>query len=163
MSRPPLPAWHRHAACAAALLACVACSNSHAQTMDVEVFHYSGAFVTTVEQPDSEQDCGEEYITYQANGYLSLNRAARQVRLEGFGCTLDVGEKAGTSLSGVPQDCQADGSVGFGGFGLDALRFDSIDVDPGAKATIWRARAWRPLASGRVSYCFDLNATLEPR
>jgi hypothetical protein len=57
----------------------------------------------------------------------------------------------------------ADGAVGFNGFGLDGLRFDSIIVDPDAKTTVWRARAWRSLPSGRVSYCFDLNGALESR
>ena len=144
-------------------LACASCQDAHAQPLAGEVYHYSGSFVTTVEQPDSERDCGDEYVTFQASGYLSLDRAARLVRLEGFGCNVSVDEEAGTSLFGSSQPCVADGVVGFNGFGLDRLRFDSIIVDPDAKTTVWRARAWRLLPSGRVSYCFDLNGALESR
>jgi hypothetical protein len=133
-----------------------------ARALAGERYRYSGSFVTTVEQPASRQNCGGEDLRYQASGYLNLNRSARLVRLEGFGCTLRVGEKTGTSFAGSSQDCVPDGAVGFSGFGLDALRLDTITIDPDAETIVWQARAWRSLPSGRVSYCFELNGTLEP-
>lgn len=164
MNRPA----RRHSALASVALgvgalASVSCQDGHAQPLAGEVYHYSGSFVTTVEQPESERDCGDEHVTFQASGYLSLDRSARLVRLEGFGCNLSVDDEAGTSLSGSSQPCVADGAVGFDGFGLDELRFDSIIVDPDATTTVWRARAWRSLPGGRVWYCFDLNGALEAR
>jgi hypothetical protein len=55
-----------------------------------------------------------------------------------------------------------DGPVSFEGVGIERLEFEHLSLDPDAKTTAWRARVWRQLPDGPVSYCFELNGELSP-
>jgi hypothetical protein len=144
-------------------LACVACRSGEARPLESSaVFRYAGKLVTHVEQPEAAADCGRKYISYETSGFVTLDRAQQKARLEGFGCDVGV-QRASGILSATDQACVADGVAGFAGVGLDQMRIDDLSVDIGARKISWRARAWRRLPTGRVSYCFEVDGALEAR
>jgi hypothetical protein len=66
-----------------------ACQNAQAEELASRVrFLYSGSLSTMVEQPEAEAECGEEQVTYESSGYLSIDREEPSARLDGFGCSI---------------------------------------------------------------------------
>jgi hypothetical protein len=150
----------------AAALACsaVGCQDGHAEELSSRVrVLYTGSLTTTVEQSEAEVECGSEYMTFESSGYLSIDRAKPEAHLEGFGCNIGLAKPTGTEFSANEQECVPAGVVNFKGLGLDRLVMESFSVNLGDKQGAWRARAWRELPSGRVSYCFSLTGLVEQR
>jgi hypothetical protein len=138
--------------------------DEHAASLDTgSLFRYAGSLVTTVDQPDTEGECGPEYLTFDTSGYLSIDAPKRSARLEGFGCGIGLDEPDGSKLSAGLQPCVVDGVASFRGVGLDRLELESFSLDPEGKTATWHARAWRTLPTKRVSYCFKLTGSVEQR
>jgi hypothetical protein len=138
--------------------------DEHAAMLDKRsLFRYAGSLVTTVEQPDTELECGREYLTFDTSGYLSIDASKRFARLEGFGCGIALDEPDGSKLSAGPEPCVVDGVANFRGVGLDQLELESFSVNPVDGTATWHARAWRNLPTKRVSYCFNLSGSVEQR
>jgi hypothetical protein len=150
------------AAVASALLA-LSCQSSEAAPLDsASRFRYSGEQIEHVEQPESASDCGRTGITYDTSGYFTLDRSAGRVRLDGFGCTLDVAE-AGSSITADAQPCMVDGPVSFQGVSIEKLDFEAFAIDLDAGTAAWRVRASRALPNGRFVHCFEVDGVVEPR
>jgi hypothetical protein len=140
------------------------CQQGHAAELDSRVrLLYAGSFTTTVEQPEVETDCGREHVTFESSGYLTLDRATLSARLDGFGCGIDLSSPGGAEFSANAQACVPDGAVNFTGLGIERLAIESFSIDLSDQTTAWRARAWRELPSGRVSYCFGLTGSVQTR
>lgn len=124
---------------------------------------YTGSLSTTVEQPEAEAECGPEQVTFETSGYVAIDREESSARLEGFGCSIGLAEPSGAEFSANAQACIPSGVVNFKGLGLERLDIESFTFNLNDKTALWRARAWRELPSGRVSYCFDLTGSIEQR
>jgi hypothetical protein len=122
---------------------------------------YTGSLTTTIERPATEANCGRKSASFESSGYLSLDRAGLSARLDGFGCRVSLAEPSGGSLFANAQPCVPDGAVDFKGLGLDQLDVESLSVDLNDATTLWRARAWRELPSGRASYCLSFSGSIE--
>lgn len=57
----------------------------------------------------------------------------------------------------------SDSVVNFEGLGVELLDIESFSLNLSDWTTHWRARAWRQLPSGRVSYCFNLTGSVAQR
>jgi hypothetical protein len=136
------------------------CSSGHPQNAP-KVVIYDGSYLGYVEQPVGTADCGQ--VTYRgttSGALLFGSGAARTLRFEGMGCTIDLDERGTRAWSASGRACRFEGAVTIRDLGVTAISFDEYGLDLDAETMNATGRMTRQSGAGPVSYCFEIQATL---